>query len=73
MKSLPTSLTTAALNNILNQMKGLPSATINRSDTIVTVTATKKKTGETVTVFSAASANGKLWHAMAVPGLISPV
>lgn len=71
MQSLPTALTTAQLDNILRALAALPSAKINRHDDIVTVTATRKATGQVVKVLSAATANGQQWHVMAVPGLIS--
>ena len=73
MKSLPTPLNTAQLDALLSTIEKLPSATINRHPDIITVTATRKTTGETVKVLSAATSNGKQWHVMAVPGLISPV
>jgi hypothetical protein len=71
MKSLPTALTTAQLNGLLSTLAAMPSATVNRHADIVTVTATKKKTGETVKVLSAATRDGHQWHVMAAPGLIS--
>lgn len=71
MQSLPTALTTAQLDGILNHLAALPSAKVNRHADIVTVTATRKATGETVKVLSAATHNGQQWHVMTVPGLIS--
>lgn len=71
MQSLPTPLSTAQLEGILKTLATLPSAKVNRYFGAVTVTATKKKTGETVKVLSAATRNGKQWHVMAVPGLVS--
>ena len=71
MQSLPTALTTAQLNGLVSQLEALPSATVNRHADIITVTATRKKTGETVKVLSAATTNGQHWHVMAAPGLIS--
>lgn len=71
MKSLPTPLSTAQLESILATLAALPSATVNRHPDIITVTATKKKTGETVKVLSAATRNGSQWHVMTVPGLVS--
>lgn len=71
MKSLPTPLSTAQLESILATLAGLPSATVNRHPDIITVTATRKATGETVKVLSAATRNGSQWHVMAVPGLVS--
>ena len=70
MKSLPTLLSTAQLDALLSTIEKLPSATVNRHPDIITVTATKKKTGETVKVLSAATRNGSQWHVMAVPGLV---
>ena len=71
MQSLPTALTTAQLDGILSTIEKLPSAKVNRHADIVTVTATRKATGETVKVLSAATSNGTHWHVMAVPGLVS--
>jgi hypothetical protein len=71
MQSLPTPLTTAQLDRILSELAALPSATVNRHADIVTVTATRKATGETVKVLSAATTDGKQWHVMTVPGLIT--
>lgn len=71
MQSLPTPLSTAQLESILATLATLPSAQVNRHLDIITVTATKKKTGETVKVLSAATRNGSQWHVMTVPGLVS--
>lgn len=71
MQSLPTPLTTAQLDNILATLATMPTATVNRHPDIITVTATRKKTGETVKVLSAATRDGHQWHVMAAPGLIS--
>ena len=71
MKSLPTLLTTEQLNNIVAHIESLPSAHVKRMDSILTITATKRKTGETVKVLSAATQGDDLWHVMAVEGLIS--
>ena len=71
MQSLSTPLSTAQLEGILATLATLPSATVNRHPDIITVTATKKKTGETVKVLSAATRNGSQWHVMTVPGLVS--
>jgi hypothetical protein len=71
MQSLPTPLTTDQLEGILSTLATMPSATVNRHPDIVTVTATRKTTGETVKVLSAATRNGQHWHVMTVPGLIS--
>ena len=71
MQSLPTALTTAQLDSILGTLEKLPSAKVNRHADIVTVTATRKATGQTVKVLSAATSNGTHWHVMAVPGLIT--
>lgn len=73
MQSLPTALTTAQVLDLVAQLEAMPSATVNRHPDIVTITATSKKTGETVKVFSAATANGQQWHAMAAPGLIRAI
>ncbi len=73
MKSLPTPLSTAQLDGILETLAALPSAQVHRHADIVTVTATRKATGETVKVLSAATRDGKQWHVMTVPGLVSPV
>lgn len=71
MQSLPTPLTTAQLDGILSELAALPTATVNRHADIITVTATRKATGQTVKVLSAATRNGQQWHVMAAPGLIS--
>ncbi len=71
MKSLPTPVSTQDLNTLLAALEQMPSATVNRHADIVTVTATKKATGQTVTVLSAATTNGQQWHVMTVPGLIT--
>lgn len=71
MQSLPTALTTAQLDDILRTLAALPSAQVERHPSIVTVTATRKATGQTVKVLSAATANGHQWHVMAAPGLIT--
>lgn len=71
MQSLPTALSTAQLDDILSALAALPSAQVKRLPSIVTVTATRKATGQTVKVLSAASDDGQHWHVMAVPGLIT--
>lgn len=73
MKSLPTLLTTAQLDGLLSTIEKLPSAIVNRHPDIITVSATHKATGQTVKVLSAATADGKKWHVMTVPGLVSVV
>jgi uncharacterized protein (UPF0335 family) len=73
MQSLPTPLSTAQLDALLSTIEKLPSAKVNRHADIITVTATRKATGETVKVLSAATSNGKQWHVMTVPGLVSTV
>ena len=73
MQSLPTAITTAQLDALIGTMEKLPSAEVTRHPDIVTVQATKKATGQRVTVFRAATRDGSLWHAMAVPGLITRV
>jgi hypothetical protein len=70
MQSLPTLLTTAQLEGLLSTLATMPSASVNRHPDIITVTATRKKTGETVKVLSAATHDGQHWHVMAAPGLI---
>lgn len=71
MQSLPTAITSAQLADILATLEALPSAQVKRHPSIVTVTATRKATGQTVKVLSAATANGHQWHVMAAPGLIT--
>ena len=71
MQSLPTALTTAQVEELLTGLEALPSAQVTRHDSVVTVKATRKATGEQVTVLRAVTRNGKQWHVMAVPGLIS--
>ena len=71
MQSLPTAVTTDNLNEILATIERLPSAKVHRHRDIVTVTATRRSTGLTVKVLSAATVNGKDWHVMTVPGLVT--
>ena len=71
MQSLPTALTTAQLEGILSTLSALPIALVNRRENTVTVYATRKATGQVVTVLSAITHYGKQWHVMAVPGLIT--
>ena len=71
LQSLPTAVTTADLNTLLSALEQMPSAKVNRHTDIVTVTATRKATGETVKVLSAATTDGQHWHVMARPGLIT--
>jgi hypothetical protein len=71
MQSLLTALTTAQVNGLVSQLEALPSAKVNRHPDIITVTATRKTTGETVKVLSAATRDGKQWHVMTVPGIIT--
>lgn len=71
MKALPTLLSTAQLEKLLATIESLPSAKVNRAQGSVTVTATKRTTGQTVTVLSAAI-KGEHWTVKAVPGLILP-
>lgn len=68
LKSLPTALTTEALNNLLS---GFPKAAIiYRGDGIVTVSV-HPAGRDPIKVLSAASSDDKHWHVMAKPGLIS--
>ena len=71
MQSLPTPLTTVQLDRILSELAALPSATVSRHPDVITVTATRKKTGETVKVLSAVTRNGQHWHVMTAPGLVT--
>lgn len=71
LQSLPTAVTTADLNTLLTALEQMPSAKVNRHADIVTVTATRKATGETVKVLSAATTDGQHWHVMTRPGLIT--
>jgi hypothetical protein len=71
MQSLPTAVPTADLDALLAALEQMPSATVKRHADVVTVTATRKATGETVKVLSAVTRDGHLWHVMTVPGLIS--
>ena len=68
MKSLPTALTFVQVDELLSQFPA--HFEIKRHPSIVSVYATNKQ-GERVKLFSAASADGLLWHAMAREGLIS--
>lgn len=71
MQSLPTPVPTADLNTLLDALALMPSAKVNRHADIITVTATRKATGETVKVLSAATTDGQQWHVMTVPGIIT--
>lgn len=71
MQSLPTPVKTADLNTLLDALAMMPSAKVNRHADIITVTATRKTTGETVKVLSAATTDGQQWHVMTVPGIIT--
>lgn len=73
MKSLDRTLTTNELNDILDSLAKLPSAQVQRHADVATVTATRKATGETVKVLRAVTPNGKEWHVMTVPNLLTPV
>jgi len=73
MQSLPTAVSTADLNTLLAALEQMPSAKVNRHPDIVTVTATRRATGETVTVLSAATQDRKQWHVMAAAGLITAI
>lgn len=71
MSQLPTALTTAQLEAILAQLEPMPTAKIHRlaPDTI-TVTATRRADGQTVTVLSAITADRQRWSVRAAAGLI---
>ena len=71
MKSLPTLMTTDSLNRLLDTIDGLPSAQIHRHADIITVTAQRKADRVIVKVLSAITTNGKQWHVMTQPGLIT--
>jgi hypothetical protein len=71
MQSLPTPVPTKDLNALLDALALMPGAKVNRHADIITVTATRKATGETVKVLSAATTDGQHWHVMTVPGLIT--
>ena len=71
MQSLPTPVPTADLNTLIDALALMPSAKVNRHADIITVTATRKATGETVKVLSAATTDGQQWHVMTVPGIIT--
>jgi hypothetical protein len=71
MQTLPTLITTANLDAILASIATLPSAEINRTNSAVTVYATRKKTQARVKVLSAVSI-GNEWHVIAEAGLLAP-
>lgn len=71
MQSLPTAVSTQDLDILLSALEQMPSAKVNRHADIITVTATRKATGETVKILSAATRDGQHWHVMTVPGLIT--
>lgn len=70
MKSLPTSVTTRNLEEIISTLETLPSAKVMRHSDAIVAYATVKKTGKQVKVLSAITMNGLNWHVMAVQGLI---
>ena len=71
MQSLPTPVKTADLNTLLDALALMPSAKVNRYFGAVTVTATKKTTGEKIEVLRATEQPGNKWHVMTVPGIIT--
>ena len=71
MQSLPTPVPTKDLNTLLDALALMPSATINRDTHTVYVNAKRKATGETVRVLDAVTFDGKQWHVMTVPGIIT--
>lgn len=71
LKSLPTTVATSNLDAMLAAIEKLPSAVIKRSESMVTVHATSKKTGEITKVLSALSTDGRRWAVRAVPGLFT--
>jgi len=72
MQTVPKLITTANLDAILATIATLPSAEINRTDSAVTVYATRRKTQERVKVLSAVSINSAEWHVMTEAGLLAP-
>ena len=70
MQSLPTPVQSENLHSMLDMMETLPSAEVSRHADVVTVTATKKTTGERVTVLRAVTHDLQNWHVMAAPGLV---
>jgi trehalose-6-phosphatase len=71
MQTLPTLVSTANLNAILATIANLPGAEINRSDSAVTVHATRK-TQERVKVLSAVLIIDNEWHVIAEAGMLIP-
>jgi ribosome-binding factor A len=74
MKSLPTLITTANLDEILASFTANPisGVEVNRSDSSATVYVTRRKTGKREKILSAVTADGSQWHVMAVEGMLSP-
>jgi hypothetical protein len=69
MKSLPTSLTTKEVNDLISGFPADPRISVSRFADIVTVSIAVKD--RTIKLLSAATANGRDWHVMAKDGLIS--
>ena len=69
MKSLPTSLTTTEVNDLIAGFPADPRITVSRFDSIITVSIAVKD--KTIRLLSAATANGRDWHVMAKENLIS--
>lgn len=69
LSSLPTALSSKQLDSLLASFP--PSAEIRRGDGVVTVHATRKSDGQRTKLLSAISRNGRTWHVMTVPGLVS--
>lgn len=69
MQSLPTTLTTRQLDELVSQFPS--SCVIFKGEDIVVVKARNKKTGSVDRLLSAASPNGHHWHVMAKPGIVT--
>lgn len=69
MQSLPTTLTTRQLDELVSQFPA--ACSIFKGEDIVTVKARNKKTGSIDRLLSAASPDGHHWHVMTKPGIIT--
>ena len=69
MKSLPTTLTTRQLDELVSQFPA--TCSIFKGEDIVVIKARNKKTGSIDRLLSAASTDGHYWHVMAKPGIIT--
>lgn len=70
LRPLPTDITTAQLRALVDAMRDLPTSQVTITPKRVTISATKRTTGEVETVFVASITAPGVWTAKAAPGLI---